>query len=137
MFDTISRYLHGIPDNRSRLALRTMLGAIGDRLSSQAFNSGALAIKAGGSAVPKSVSTVYYVAGGQHASLAAGDLTLSTANNISAGKYNVICFFVDVAGTVTPTNGKEASTAAGVIFPQPLAGQACIGYLMEIGRAHV
>ena len=130
MLDTITRYLAGVAGGADRKALNTILTAIGTRLSSKSLSAGGLQIKAGGSAVAKTVNTVYFVVGGKHYSLAAGDITLTTANNISLGKYNVVCIFVNAAGTITPTNGIEAATAAAVTFPETPAGSVMIGYIL-------
>ena len=85
MQDTIARQLAGVSAEKDRKALRTILSAIGDRLSSQIFNTGGLAIKTGGSALAKTVSTVIAMAGGVYVSVAAADMPALTGLNIGAG----------------------------------------------------
>ena len=42
-----------------------------------------------------------------------------TGITITAGKYNVVCFFIDSASTVTAAAGTEGATLAAVKFPVP------------------
>lgn len=53
-----------------------------------------------------------------------------TGINISAGKYNVVCFFIDSASVVTALAGSEGATLAAVKFPQFPVGKALVGYLV-------
>ncbi len=130
MQDTIARQLVGVSAEKDRKALRTILSAIGDRLSSQSFNSGGLAIKTGGSALAKTVSTVIAMAGGVYVSVAAADMPALTGLNIGAGKFNVAVFYVNSAGTVSVKFGREGATAALVGFPDTPERSAIIGFLM-------
>lgn len=130
MQDTISRYLQNIGSGNDREVLRTLLGAIGDRLSSQIFTTGGLAIKAGGSALAKTVNTVYYMADGVYGALSAADMPALTGLSIGAGKYNVAVFYVDSAGATSVAFGTEGATAGAVKFPATPTGKAIIGFLM-------
>ena len=130
MQDTIARHLAGVSADKDRKALRAILNALADRLSSQIFNTGGLAIKTGGSALAKTVNTVIALAGGVYVSVAAADMPALTGLNIGAGKFNVAVFYVNSAGTVSVKFGAEGSTAALVKFPDTPQGQAIIGFLM-------
>jgi len=50
--------------------------------------------------------------------------------NISAGAYNVACFFVDSAGATTVLAGTQGATLAAVQFPQFPVNKALIGFLI-------
>lgn len=130
MKDTVSRQLALSDANRQFRGVNAVLTAITDRMASRAFSAGGLAIKTSGSALAKTVNTVYYIANGVYGSLSAGDMPALTGLNISAGKYNVAVFYVDVAGTVTAVFGTEGATAAAVTFPEAPQGKAAIGFLM-------
>ena len=130
MQDTITRHLAGVSADKDRKALRAILNALGDRLSSQIFNTGGLAIKTGGSALAKTVNTVIAMAGGTYVSVAAADMPALTGLNIGAGKFNVAVFYVNSAGTVSVKFGCEGSTAALVGFPDTPERNAVIGFLM-------
>lgn len=130
MKDTVSRYLANIPSSIENNAIGPVLRAVADRLSSQIFNTGGLAIKAGGSALAKTVNTVKLVAGGTYVSLAAADMPALTGLNIGAGKYNVAVFYCDAAGTTSVRFGTEGATAALVKFPDTPEGKAIIGFLL-------
>ena len=47
-----------------------------------------------------------------------------TGITITAGKYNVVCFFIDSASTVTAAAGTEGATLAAVKFPRSLLANA-------------
>ena len=130
MLDTIHQHLAGVSAEKDRRALRTVLNALGDRLSTQIFNTGGLAIKTGGSALAKTVNTVIAMCGGVYVSVVAVSLKKKTGLNIGAGKFNVAVFYVDAAGTVSVAFGAEGATAALVKFPQTPARKAVIGFLM-------
>lgn len=130
MQNTVSQTLAGLQGEGTRYALTPVIRAIADRLSSQITATGGLAIKAGGSALAKTVNTVTYVANGIHGSLAAADMPALTGLSISAGKYNVAVFYVNSTGTTSVRFGVEGATAAKVLFPTPPEGSACIGYLL-------
>ena len=130
MLNTIAQELAAVPDVRSRAAQQRVFNAIADRLCSNIQATGGLAIKTGGSALAKTVNTVYYVANGIYGALAAADMPALTGLTITANKFNVAVFYVDSAGTTTVGFGTEGATAAAVKFPTPPQGKATIGYLM-------
>ncbi len=130
MNNTVTQQIGAVGQLNVESALRPVLVGVADRLSSQIFNTGGLAIKAGGSALAKTVNTVYAVANGKYVALSAADMPALTGLNISAGAYNCAVFYVDSAGTTSVQFGREASSAAGVTFPETPQGKAIIGFLM-------
>lgn len=135
---TINQWLEGIADFKDRWSVQQILGPVGDRYSACALSSAGLVIKTGGSALAKTgsaVTTLITAAPGTTgpATLVqiAGstDMPALTGINITAGSYNVVCFFCDSAGTVTAAAGTEATTLAAVRFPYFPTGQALVGFL--------
>lgn len=132
MFDTITRYIAGIASERDRHWVRSVVVPIGDRLSSQPLNTAGLAIKAGGSTLAKTGATDFYAtANGKLVKIAAStDMPALTGITITAAYFNVVCFIVDSAGTVTAQAGTQGSTLALVVFPQLPKNKALVGFLI-------
>jgi hypothetical protein len=91
-----------------------------------------LVIKAGASALAKTGSSDFYasVTGILVKIAASTDMPALTGINISAGSFNVVCFFVDSAGTVTAAAGTQGATVGAVVFPQFPKGKALVGFLI-------
>src|SRR5438552_1440315 len=66
------------------------------------MNTGALVIKAGASALAKTVNTVYFMIDGQMFSKAASDMA-ALAGTVTNAKFNVFVFTVNSAGTLKAT----------------------------------
>lgn len=132
MQNSVAQYLAALASGTDREALRPVINAVADRLSSQALNSAGLVIKAGGGVLAKTGASAFYaVANGRHVSIASGtDMPALTGLSIGAGKYNVAVFYIDQAGTTSVRFGVEGATAAAVKFPQTPEGKAIVGYLM-------
>lgn len=132
MLDNLRRWLQAFGDIRQREALRAPLEALVDRYSSCPLNSAGLVIKTGGSALAKTGATAFYaVANGVLVTIAAAtDMPALTGITITATYFNVVCFYVDRNGTVTAAAGKQGTTLAGVVFPQPPQGKALVGFLI-------
>lgn len=129
--DTIIRWLEAVESAKNRYNLLQIFTALGDRYSSQPLTSAGLLIKQGGSALAKiGSSDFYYVANGVLGKIAASTDMPALAGNIGAGKYNVYCFFVDSAGTVTSAMGTEGAALANVVFPPFPKNQALVGFLI-------
>ena len=132
MQDTISRYLQGLADVKDARFLQFPLNAIGDRYSSQPLTSAGLVIKAGGSTLAKTGSADFYasVQGILVKIAASTDMTALTGLVISANNFNVACFFVDSAGTVTVAFGTQGATLGAAVFPPFPQGKALVGFLI-------
>lgn len=121
--------------------LRDMLVAMINDITSgrkcdivQLLQSGALAIHGAGSPLAKTGSISYMVslnAAGTPVivKLAAADLP-ALVGTVTAAKFNVFCFFVDSAGTVTVAMGTEGATLATVVFPTFPDDKACVGIIV-------
>lgn len=132
MFDTITRYLEGITNVLDRQSLRAVIVPVADRVSSAAINEAGIAISSGGATTAKiGASDFYAVANGVLVKIAAGTaLPALTGLNISAGAFNVFCFFVDQGGTATVLMGTEGASLAAIKWPQFPQSKAFIGALV-------
>ncbi len=133
MNDTITRHLQALPSEPGKSELLTVLKAIGDRLSTVALSSAGLEIAAVGSALAQigASSTFHAVVTGKLVTKAAGtDMPALTGLTITANSFNVACFFIDSAGTVTVAFGTQATTRLGVVFPPFPENKALVGFLI-------
>lgn len=112
--------------------LAAAIAAPQDRLSSQMFSNAAPVISGAGAATAKTAASITYgIANGVMQVVGAGTaLTALTGLNIGAGKYNVFCWFIDSAGTITVRMGTEGASAAAVKFPEFPAGKALLGFAL-------
>lgn len=132
MRDTIVRFLQGVASERDRRAVRAVIEPIGDRLSSQPLTSAGLIIKSGGSTLAKTGSSDFYASvNGVLVKIAAStDMPALTGISITATNFNVVCFVVDSAGTVTALAGAQGTTLAKVVFPELPKNKALVGFLI-------
>jgi hypothetical protein len=132
MRDTVTAFLSAITADAWRRAVRAVVFPVADKYSSCALNSAGLVIKAGGSTLAKTgASDFYAVANGILVKIAAAtDMPALTGLTITQAKFNVICFLVDAAGTVTAAMGSEGTAIANVKFPQLPEKKALIGFLL-------
>lgn len=117
--------------NVSDQNLKNMFAKLQKALLTHIFNTGGLAIKAGGSAVAKTVNTVYGMINGALVSKAAADMA-ALSGTVTNAKFNVFCFFVNAAGTLSTAMGTEGDTLAEVVFPSRAADPtyAMIGFVI-------
>lgn len=132
MLDTIRRYLEGISDQKDRRHIQYIVDPIGDRYSSCALSQNTLAITSGGATTAKiATSDFYAVANGVLVKIASGtNLPALTGINISAGFFNVVCFFIDSGGNVTVAAGTQGASLGAVVFPQFPKNKALVGFLL-------
>lgn len=132
MLDTITRHISALANQPGTLSLLKVFKAIGDRLSCQPLSSAGLVIKAVTSTLAKTGASAFYgtVQGKLVTIAAATDMPALTGLVITASSYNVACFFIDTASTVTMLYGTEATTLAGVKFPEFPEGKTLVGFLI-------
>lgn len=131
MQDTVTRFLAGVANSADREAIRKILNPIADRLSSQSLSSAGLVIKAGASAVVKTGAAAYYgIAQGALVTKAAATDMAALSGSVTNAKFNVYCFYIDSAGTLTSAMGTEGATLALVKFPPLPVGKAQIGFVI-------
>lgn len=132
MNDSIARHLAGITDPVAREAIRKIVNALADRYSTQALTSAGLVVKTATTGVlVKTGSADFYASvQGKLVKIAAATDMPALTGTITANKYNVYCFFVDGAGTVTLGKGVEAATIAAVQWPPFPENKALIGFVL-------
>jgi len=130
--DRIEQKLSVVHDAAQKRALELLLRPAVSGSVSQCLTTAGLVIKVGGSTLAKTgAADAYFVVDGALVKIAAGtDMPALTGFGISAGLYNVVCFFVDQAGTVTANLGIEGADIAHVVFPTVPEGKAMVGFLL-------
>lgn len=128
MQDTITQNLNAMASERDKAALRPILNALGND-ASQSLNSAGLVIKAGGSTLVKTGASAWYgiVAGTLVTKGAATDMA-ALSGTVTNAKFNVFCYFVDAAGTLTSQMGTEGATLAALKFPAFVPTKTLIGF---------
>jgi len=128
--DTLIRWIENARDAVTQNILRTITTPLFDRQSSRMLSSAGLVIKAGASALAKTGSAATkYLANGVYGNIAASTDMAALAGTVAADAFNVYCFFVDSAGTLTSAMGTAGATRAAVKFPQLPQGKALIGFI--------
>jgi hypothetical protein len=132
MRNTIQQYLSPLASATDKAAISTLLQFIASRLNSVATASAGLVIKAGGGVLAKIGATAFRgtVNGRQVTVAASTDMPALTGLTIAANTFNVACFFIDAAGTVTVAFGTQGGTAAAVVFPDFPVDKALVGFLL-------
>src|ERR1044072_1343041 len=98
------------------------------RQCNMVFNTAGLAIKTGGSAIVKTVSTINAIIDGVLVSKAAADCA-ALVGTVTNAKFNVFVFTVNASGTLTTYAGTQATTRAGVVWPTITDGEAVVGFI--------
>lgn len=130
MKDTITRFLAGVANSSDREALRAILTPIADRCSTQTLTSPGLAIKSAGQAIVKAGSAFYACVQGILVTKAANTDMAALSGTVTNAKFNVFCFFIDSAGTLTSAMGTEGAALGSVKWPEPPTGKAMIGFVI-------
>lgn len=130
MQGTLQQALAPVKDPGTRQAMQTVVGALADRMSSQLVSTGALAIKAGASAIVKAGSALYALANGVLVTKAANTDMAALAGTVTNATFNIWAFYIDSAGTLTSVLGTAGSTLARVRFPDTPKGKAMIGFVI-------
>ena len=127
----VNQQLAAMDSQNEQAALRPLLNALADRMSSQATSTAGLVIKAGGGVLAKTGAAAFAgVANGVPVAIAASTDMPALTGTITANKFNVYCFFIDSASVVTVAQGTEGATLAAVKFPPVPVGKALVGYLV-------
>lgn len=136
--DTLTRWMEGITQYTWSLALRTLFEPVYDRMSSVGVTISTPVISGAGSPTAKmGAADSYFVVQGIIVKIAASTaLPVLTGCNAGANQFNVACFFVDVAGTMTMLPGTPGLIGA-VKFPQFPKGKALIAILLINNGASV
>lgn len=130
--DTLARWLESIAAQKDQWALKKVIEPLFDRMTATTLNTAGIVISAGGSTTAKSgAADCYYIANGVICKItAATTLPALTGLNITAAKFNVVCFFGDSGGALTAAMGTEGAAIGNVVFPQFPKNKALIGFLL-------
>ena len=131
MFSTVTQFLSGMSAEKDRNAVFQVASPLADRYNSVATSSAGLVITAtSGTKVPKIGAVPFQgIAAGVPVAIAAGTDMPALSGSITAGSFNIFCFFIDSASVVTSAMGTEGTTLAAVKFPQYPTGKALVGYI--------
>jgi hypothetical protein len=129
--DTLTRWLEGIAAVKDQYHIRKISEPIFDRMSSATLTSPGIVISSGGATTAKTgASDTYGVANGTLWKVASGTTLPALVGTITAAYFNVFCFFVDSAGTITVAMGTQGATLGAVVFPQFPQKKALLGFLI-------
>lgn len=129
MESSVSQVLNAMPDLSIRKAVKTVLDAVADRLSSRMLSTPALVIKAGASALVKTgAAACHLIVDGKLATIAAAVDMPALSGTVTNAKFNVYVYFQDNAGTRTTVMGTEGASLATVVFPPMPQKKAVIGF---------
>lgn len=93
-------------------------------------NSAGLAIKAGSSALAKSVNTILCWLNGVLISKAAADMAALNGANVVTTNKNIYVFCINAAGTLTTLAGTAAATVAAIVPPAIPNNVAVVGWIL-------
>ena len=119
-----------IPDKRAGAAVQKTLRGVYDRLSSQLFTTGGLAIKAGASALVKAGTLCKAMAGGIIFSIAANTDAEALSGTVTNATFNVFMFCSGTDGVIHSPMGTAGATLAAVKFPKIPEKHAVLGFVI-------
>lgn len=128
--ESLNQTLNGVANKNDGYALQKVLAGIYGRLRSQTLTSGALAIKAGTSALAKAGSALVAMAGGTLVTKVANTDMAALSGTVTNAKFNIYVFTINSAGTLATTMGTEGATLAAVKFPTISDDLAIIGFVI-------
>ena len=130
MLFTINQALAWMSAGKDKQAVQAVLNPIGDRLSSQMHSNSTLVIGTASKKVPKTGAAISYgIVQGVPVEIAAGTAMPALSGTVAEATYNVYCFFIDSASTVTSAMGTAGATYAAVKFPPFPEGKTLIGWV--------
>jgi len=131
MIGTLTNWLsQAFGDSRQRIALHAVLDPMADRQSTKILRDPGLVIKAGGGVLVKAGNAFHAVVKGKLLTKAANTDMAALSGTVTNAKFNVFCFFVDAAGTLTSAMGTEGAALADVKFPEFPKNKALIGFII-------
>lgn len=130
MNDTVTRYINQLHDYRDKETLRPILEGMTDALSCQSMERAAIAASTG--AVTCKIGAVdwYGIAQGKLQKIAAATVLPALSGTIAQNTFNVYCFYVDAAGTVTSQMGTAGATKDLIKWPIRPVGKTLVGAAM-------
>ena len=132
MRDTIARYLMKIGAANDRETFSVLFQELASNANTMALTTAGLVIKAAASTLAKTGAADCYISvGGALVKIVAGtDMPALTGLTITAASFNVACFFVSSAGTVSALFGTEGTAVGTVKWPNFPVDKALVGILL-------
>lgn len=132
MIGKLMEYLNAsVFDVGTRRALEFITRPMVDRFSTQALSTAGLEI-AGTTTLAQIGSGVTFhgIVKGKLVTIAAGTDMPALSGTVAADLFNVYCFFIDEASTVTSAMGTAGATRNAVIFPPFPENKALVGFII-------
>ena len=136
----LSYLTNAMADKRDGVNLESALRGVYNRLSTQSFNSGAIAQDSSNTTNLKTAAAIHGIVNGVPITKAAtADVFVPVAGQVVAiGKTNVMALFLDAAGTGTCVLGTPGTTVSntglnGAKFPPIPEGKMMIGFVILTG----
>jgi hypothetical protein len=130
MNDTMTRYVLNLDSPDDRTTLYPLFQTIADMASCQSMERAAIAASVGATTCKIGAVDWYGIAQGKLQKIAAATVLPALVGTISQNKFNVYCFYVDAAGTVTSQMGTEGTTKDLIVWPIRPIGKTLIGAAM-------
>lgn len=132
MLNSIKKYLGGIASEKDAAALTPLFKATGNALATQPLRTaGLLCTATAGKKVPKIGSAAYYGSvKGRIVTIAASADMPALSGTVAADAFNVYCFFIDSASTVTSVMGTAGASIGLVKFPAFPVDKALVGFII-------
>lgn len=131
MLDTLQRYLNALTNPRDQVTHRAVMQPVYDRYSSACLTSPGLRIKgASASAIVQAHTVTYATANGVLVTKAADTDMAALSGTVVNATFNVFCFYIDSAGTLTSAMGTAGATIGAVVFPALPQKKAFLGFVI-------
>lgn len=130
MQGTVKRWATAVTQAGARRALTNVLAPLANRITTQTIATSALRIKGGSASAIVQTNAAYYalIDGKLVTKASATDIALS--GTVANATFNVWAFTINIAGTITATQGGAATTLAAVKFPAIPEASACMGFVI-------
>lgn len=129
--DNLKRWVEAVRDSLSQRCVFEITKPLFDRYSSCMTSTAGLIIHGSASTVAKTgAADCYGLAKGIMCKIAASTDMPALVGTVNNANFNFFCFFMDSAGVVTSAMGTQATTLAGVVFPQFPTEKALVGFLI-------
>jgi hypothetical protein len=131
MLNKVIQSIAGMDNPADQAALRPVLLALADRLSSQCLTSAGLRIHGGSaSAVTQAHTVIYALAGGVLVTKAVDTDMAALSGTVTNANFGGWAHFVDSGGNLSSLFLGQGASLAQITFPNTPAKQALIGFTL-------
>lgn len=128
MENPVSMIMGALPDLSIRKALKTILDALGDRVSTRMASQAGLVHGAAALVAKTGAAACYLFVNGQLATIGAAVNMPALAGSVTNLKFNVYVYYQDSAAVRTAVMGTEGASLAAIVFPPTPRQKAIIGF---------